>query len=60
MTPSTRWRDRILGDQPPSRLARFLSQHEDLAWALGAGLLLLFTWLFALTGRVPVPLTRTP
>jgi Cd2+/Zn2+-exporting ATPase len=58
MSPSPRWRDRILGDRPPSRLARFLSQHEDLAWALGAGLLLLFTWLFALTGRVPVPLTR--
>jgi Cd2+/Zn2+-exporting ATPase len=58
MKPSPRWRDRILGDRPPSRLARFLSQHEDLAWAAGAGLLLLFTWLLALTGRVPVPLTR--
>ena len=58
MLNAPRWLERILGDRPPSRLAQFLSRHEDLAWALGAGLLLLFSWLFALTDRVPVPLTR--
>jgi Cd2+/Zn2+-exporting ATPase len=53
-----RWLDRILNDRPPSGLARFVARHEDLAWALAGGALLLFSWLFALTGRVPVPVTR--
>ena len=29
-----KWLDRILGERPPSRLARLLSRHEELAWAL--------------------------
>lgn len=49
-----RWLDRIIGDRPPSRLARFLARHEELAWALLAGALLLVTWLFSLTDRVPL------
>jgi Cd2+/Zn2+-exporting ATPase len=48
-----RWLDRLLRDRSPSALARFLARHEELAWALFAGLLLLFTWLFSLTGRGP-------
>lgn len=46
-----KWLDRILGERPPSRLARLLSRHEELAWALGAGVVLLLTWLFSLSGR---------
>ena len=54
-----KWLDRILGERPPSRLARLLSRHEELAWALGAGVVLLLTWLFSLSGRpadwLPIP-----
>lgn len=53
-----RWLDRILGDRQPSRLARFLARHEELAWALFAGFLLLVVWLFSLTDRVSLPVLR--
>jgi Cd2+/Zn2+-exporting ATPase len=57
---SRAWLDRILGrDVPPSRLATFLGHHEELAWALAAGAVLLLTWLLELGGRVPVPVLRT-
>lgn len=53
MTPRG-WLDRIVGADPaPSFLGRLLSRHEDLAWALGAGLLLLVTWLAEIGLAVP-------
>lgn len=59
MRTAPQWLDRILGDRRPSRLAQFLARHEDLAWAIAAGLLLFLTWVFALTGRPPLWLTRS-
>ncbi len=54
------WLDRILGgEQSPSRLARFLARHEDLAWAITAGCILLVTWLLQIAGQLPVPVLRT-
>ncbi len=54
------WLDRILtGEQAPSRLARFLVRHEELAWAMAAGVLLLVTWLLEVAGALPTVALRS-
>ncbi len=58
MTPRA-WLDRILdGEVVPSRFARLLGRHEELAWALAAGALLLVTFLIDLAGSAPVAVLR--
>lgn len=51
---SRAWLDRVLArDVAPSRLVRLLGRHEELAWALAAGTLLLVTFLVEIAGRAP-------
>ncbi|MCA9763547.1 MAG: cadmium-translocating P-type ATPase [Gemmatimonadetes bacterium] len=53
--PRPGWLERTLAaDGRPSRLARLLSRHEELAWAATAGLLLLTAWLIEIGGRLPI------
>ena len=57
--PTRGWQERILGaDGRPSPVLRLLERHEELAWALGAGLLLLVTWLLQATGQLPLLAAR--
>jgi Cd2+/Zn2+-exporting ATPase len=54
MRPNGRWIDRVLGEHSPSRLARLVARHEELAWAIGAGFLLLLSFLFSLQDDTPL------
>lgn len=54
MRPTGRWIERVLGEHSPSRLARLIARHEELAWAIGAGFLLLVSFLFSLQDATPV------
>jgi Cd2+/Zn2+-exporting ATPase len=54
MRPNGRWIDRVLGEHSPSRLARLVARHEELAWAIGAGFLLLLSFLFSLQDETPL------
>jgi Cd2+/Zn2+-exporting ATPase len=54
MRPNGRWIDRVLGEHSPSRLARLVARHEELAWAIGAGFLLLVSFLFSLEDETPL------
>jgi Cd2+/Zn2+-exporting ATPase len=52
--PTGGWQERILGaDGRPSPLLRFVARHEELAWAVAAGVLLLGTWLLEVGGQLP-------
>ena len=52
--PSTGWLDRIIGERSPSKLARLVARHEELAWSIGAGLLLLVVFLFSVGSDAPL------
>ena len=56
---SRAWLDRVLGgNHTPSRLAQLLGRHEELAWALAAGALLLVSVLLDAADRAPETMLR--